>query len=87
MLKNILTLLDWIGKKIAYKRRMENKVDEALILLKEHEKKLIRLEMLEAMRRDDRAVVHQLWDTYKALGGNSYMKELYKNYCKGKKSK
>jgi hypothetical protein len=85
MLKNILTLLDWIGKKIAYKRRMENKVDEALILLKEHEKKLIRLEMLEAMRRDDRAVVHQLWDTYKALGGNSYMKELYKNYCQGKK--
>lgn len=87
MLKNILTLLDWFGKKIAYKKRMENKVDEALVLLKEHEKKLIRLEMLDAMRRDDRAVVHQLWDTYKSLGGNSYMKELYKTYCKGKKSK
>lgn len=87
MFKNLLMALDWLDKKLAYKKRMESKVDEAIVLLKEHEKKLLRLEILEAMRRNDRAVVHQLWDTYKALGGNSYMKELYRDYCKGKKIK
>lgn len=81
MWKGLLILLEWIGKKIEYKRRMEGKVDTALKLLENHDKRLLRLEILDAMKRDDRAVVHQLYDEYKAHGGNSYMKELYKKYC------
>ena len=87
MWKNIIQFFDWIDRKIEYKHRMEQKADATLCLLKEHNKRLLRLEILEAIRRNDRAVVHQLYDEYKALGGNSYIKELYKEYCKGKKIK
>ena len=66
---------------------MEEKADVTVELLREHNKRLLRLELDAAMRRNDRSVVHQLYDEYKSLGGNSYMKELYRAYCKGEKIK
>lgn len=87
MWKGIISLLDWLDRKIAYKNRIETKVDNAISLLKEHTRRLLRLEIINAIERNDRTVVHQLYDEYKSLGGNSYVKELYHNYIKGKKRK
>lgn len=81
-MKVIADIVEVVGKWLTYKNRFEGKIDQALVYLKEHEKRLLRLELDAAMSRNDRAVVHQLYDEYKALGGNSYMNELYKEYCK-----
>jgi hypothetical protein len=82
MWKIALSLLTWVLKRMQYKSRLEGKVDLILNTLAEHKRRLLRLEIIAAIDRNDRAVVHQLYDEYKALGGNSYIQELYKNYCK-----
>lgn len=78
----IINLLQIVIKRIQYKGRIEDKLDSVLSNQAEHDKRLLRLELDAAMRRDDRATVHKLYDEYCALGGNSYMQELYKEYCK-----
>lgn len=83
----IINLIQIIVKRIQYKGRIEDKLDSVLSNQAEHDKRLLRLEILDAMRRDDRAVVHQLYDEYKAIGGNSYLLELYKDYCKKPKQR
>lgn len=83
----IINLIQMIIKRIQYKGRIEDKLDTVLSNQAEHDKRLLRLEILDAMRRDDRAVVHQLYDEYKAMGGNSYLLELYKDYCKKPKKR
>ena len=83
----IINLLQIIIKRIQYKGRIEDKLDSVLLNQAEHDKRLLRLELDAAMRRDDRATVHQLYDEYKAMGGNSYMQELYKDYCKKPKKR
>lgn len=85
MWKLVITLAEWIIRKAQYKSRFESKLDAVLANSAEHNKRLLRLELDAAMRRDDRGTVHQLYDEYKGLGGNSYMNELYKEYCKHKK--
>lgn len=85
MWKLVITLAEWIIRKAQYKSRFESKLDTVLANSAEHNKRLLRLELDAAMRRDDKGTVHQLYDEYKALGGNSYMNELYKEYCKHKK--
>ena len=87
MLKNILTLLDWLGKKIAYKRRIEKKVDEALAFLRDHDQRLLRLEILEAMKRNDAVTVCDLMKAYKERGGNYYMDKLFADFMKKWKKK
>lgn len=87
MFKNVLTLIDWLEKKIAYKKRMENKVDEALLFLKEHDQRLLRLELLDAMKRNDAVTVCDLMKEYKEKGGNYYMDKLFSDFMKKWKKK
>lgn len=87
MFKNVLTLIDWLEKKIAYKKRMENKVDEALLFLKEHDQRLLRLELLDAMKRNDAVTVCDLMKEYKEKGGNYYMDNLFSDFMKKWKKK
>lgn len=87
MWRAVFALIEWIAKKIQYKGRIEDKLDTVLSNQSEHDRRLLRLEILDAMRRDDRATVHQLYDEYKAMGGNSYLLELYKDYCKKPKKR
>lgn len=82
MWKAIISLIEWVIRRVQYKDRLEDKLDTVLKNQNEHDKRLLRLEILEAIRRDDRGTVHRLYDDYKALGGNSYLNEVYKNYCK-----
>lgn len=82
MLKNILTLLEWVERKMKYKRRMENKVDEALAFLKEHDQRLLRLEILDAMKRNDAVTVCDLMKDYKERGGNYYIDKLFADFMK-----
>jgi len=85
MWRLVISLIEWAVKRIQYKSRFEGKLDAVLSNQSEHNKRLLRLELDAAMRRDDRGTVHQLYDDYKAIGGNSYMNELYKEYCKHNK--
>lgn len=87
MWRAVFALIEWATKKIQYKGRIEDKLDTVLSNQSEHDRRLLRLEILDAMRRDDRATVHQLYDEYKAMGGNSYLLELYKDYCKKPKKR
>ena len=87
MWRAVFALIEWATKKIQYKGRIEDKLDSVLSNQAEHDKRLLRLEILDAMRRDDRATVHQLYDEYKEMGGNSYLQELYKDYCKKPKQR
>ena len=83
MWRAIIALFEFIIRRIQYKSRFEGKLDAMLCKQAELERKVCRLEICEAMRRDDRAVVHQLYDVYKnEYAGNSYMQELYKDYCR-----
>lgn len=87
MWRAVFVLIEWIAKKIQYKGRIEDKLDTVLSNQSEHDRRLLRLEILDAMRRDDRATVHRLYDEYKAMGGNSYLLELYKDYCRKPKKR
>ena len=82
MFKNILTFIDWVDKKIAYKRRMENKVDEALGLMHDHHLRLLRLEILEAIRRNDAVTACDLMKEYKSKDGNYYMDKVFNDFMK-----
>jgi hypothetical protein len=87
MWRAVFALIEWATKKIQYKGRIEDKLDTVLSNQSEHDRRLLRLEILDAMRRDDRATVHRLYDEYKAMGGNSYLRELYKDYCRKPKKR
>lgn len=87
MWRAVFAFIEWVTRKIQYKGRIEDKLDSVLSNQAEHDRRLLRLEILDAMRRDDRATVHQLYDEYKAMGGNSYLLELYKDYCKKPKKR
>lgn len=80
MWKGLLKILEWIFKQITYRNRLENKVDLAL-------RRLLRLEIIDAIRRNDKTTVHLLYDEYKKLGGNSYIQEMYEDYIKKTKRK
>lgn len=82
MIKIISGIVAGVCKWLTYKQRFEGKIDTVLSNQTNHEKRLLKLEIIAAISRNDRAVVHQLYDEYKALGGNSYVQEMYKEYCK-----
>lgn len=73
----IINLLQIVIKRIQYKGRIEDKLDSVLSNQLLHDKRLLRLEILDAMRRDDKSVVYQLYDEYKAIGGDSWMDDLF----------
>lgn len=87
MWRAIIALIEYVAKKWQYKLRLEGKLDTVLSQQINQERRLLRLEIMEAIRRNDRVVVHSLYDEYKSMNGNSYMNELYKQYTSGKKSK
>lgn len=87
MWKAILALLEYVAKKWQYKSRLESKVDQVLTRQDDSERRLLRLEIISAIQRNDRAVVHQLFDEYKSRGYNSYISEMYKDYCKKPKKR
>lgn len=80
MWRNIINLVKWSLKQITYRNRLEDKVDLAL-------RRLLRLEIIDAIRRNDKTTVHVLYDEYKKLGGNSYMQEMYEDYINKTKRK
>lgn len=69
-------LTSWIGRG----NRIESRLSDI-------DKRVLRLEILQAMYRKDTRTVCALFDDYKALGGNSYMVELYNEYMKQQKRK
>ena len=75
-----ITFIKWTLKQITYRSRLEDKVDLAL-------RRLLRLEIIDAIRRNDKTTVHMLYDEYKKLGGNSYIQEMYEDYIKKTKRK
>lgn len=87
MFKNIMSFIDWIDRKVAYKKRIEKKVDEALSFLRDHDQRLLRLEILEAMKRNDAVTVCDLMKAYKERGGNYYMDKLFSDFMKKWKKK
>lgn len=80
MWRNIINLVKWTLKQITYRSRLEDKVDLAL-------RRLLRLEIIDAIRRNDKTTVHMLYDEYKKLGGNSYIQEMYEEYINKTKRK
>ena len=83
MWKALVSLIEIIVRRVQYKSRVEDKIDAIINRQIDTERRVLRLEIISAMERDDRAVVHNLYDIYKTqYSGNSYMDELYKSYCK-----
>lgn len=87
MFKNIMAFIDWVDRKLAYKKRIETKVDEGLAFLRDHDQRLLRLEILEAMKRNDAVTVCELMKVYKERGGNYYMDKLFSDFMKKWKKK
>lgn len=85
MWTRILDFLRWIHKHITYRYRLENKIDNMITTQSDIERRVLRLEILQAMERKDKYTVYALYDEYKKYNGNSYMDELFAKYKKGKK--
>jgi len=76
-------LIEILVKRIQYKTRVEDKIDAIIEKQRNLERRQVRVEIILAAWRDDRAVVHSLYDVYKKeFDGNSYIDEFYKEYCK-----
>lgn len=73
MWKGIISIFDQILHSFAFKRRIESKMDAVL-------RRVVRLEILDAIKRDDVKTVLALFDEYSALGGNSYISLLVEKY-------
>lgn len=83
MWKALVGLIELLIRRVQYKSRVEEKIDAIIKKQIDTERRVLRLEIIAAMKRNDRAVVHSLYDIYKnEYSGNSYMDELYTSYCK-----
>lgn len=83
MWKALISLLEIIVRRVQYKSRVEDKIDKVLTRQDDLERRLLRLEIISAIERNDRITVHNLYDVYKKeYDGNSYMTEMYQDYCK-----
>lgn len=69
-------LTDWFGRG----RRIET-------ILKDTRTRVLRLEILDAMKRKDTRLVCALFDDYKKMGGNHYLDALYADFMKKAKKK
>lgn len=77
MWRSFMPVIEYILKSLSYKRRIEKKMDAVL-------RRVIRLEILDAIKRDDELTVFSLFDEYSALGGNSYISLMVEKYKKKK---
>lgn len=81
--KCVFTLLQAAWKWVMFKSRVENKLDSITQAIEDNNRRILRLEILDAMRRKDRGTVYTLYDEYKVrYHGNSYMDALFKDFCK-----
>lgn len=80
MWRALIAFLGQILKNFSFKYRIENKMDSLV-------RRVIRLEILDAIKRKDTKTVCALFDEYTALGGNSYTALLVEDYKKPKKRK
>lgn len=88
MWKGILTALQAIWKWLLFKYRVENKIDGITQALEDSNRRILRLEILDAMRRKDKSTVYTLYDEYKVrYHGNSYMDAMFKDFCKKRTQK
>jgi hypothetical protein len=78
MWRGIIDLLTYFIKWFGYRNRLEGKVDVLM-------RRIIRLEISEAIKRKDTQTVCDLFDEYKQLGGNSYMTHVVEQYIKQSK--
>jgi hypothetical protein len=85
MWKRIVACLKWFFKQITYRQRLEDKIDGIINTQSDIERRVLRLEILQAMKRKDKYTVYALYDEYKKYNGNSYMDELFNKYKKSKK--
>ena len=85
MWKRIIACLKWFFKQITYRQRLEDKIDGIINTQSDIERRVLRLEILQAMERKDKYTVYSLYDEYKKYNGNSYMDELFNKYKKSKK--
>lgn len=83
MWKGLLTLVRGVWKWVMFKNRVESKIDGITRAIEDNNRRILRLEILEAMRRKDKATVYTLYDEYKVrYHGNSYMDAIFKDFCK-----
>lgn len=83
MWKAVLAALQAIWKWIAFKVRIEDKIDGLARAIEDNNRRILRLEIIEAMHRKDRGTVYTLYDEYKnRYHGNSYMDSLFSDFCK-----
>ena len=85
MWKRIGECFSWVYKQVTYRNRLEGKIDNVINTQSDIERRVLRLEILQAMERKDKYTVYALYDEYKKYNGNSYMDELFAKYKKGKK--
>lgn len=85
MWKRIGACFKWAYKQVTYRNRLESKIDGLISKQTDTERRVLRLEILQAMKRKDKYTVYALYDEYKKYNGNSYMDELFAKYKKGKK--
>mgnify|MGYP006923214064 CR=1 FL=1 len=83
-MEKAVQLYKWVVKAITYKQRLENKLDNIISTQSDIERRVLRLEILQAMERKDKYTVYSLYDEYKKYNGNSYMDELFAKYKKSK---
>ena len=79
MWKYIVAFFTWLNKQLMYRNRLESKVDDIM-------RRTLRLEILDAIRRNDTRTVYELHDVYVDNGWNSYVTEMVNKY-KNKHSK
>ena len=82
MLKRVLCFFRWVYKQVTYRYRLEGKIDNVMSTQSDIERRVLRLEILQAMERKDKYTVYALYDEYKKYNGNSYMDELFTKYKK-----
>ena len=80
MWKTILEIVRYVLYKFGYKKRLESKIDML-------SRRIIRLEIIDALKRKDTHTVCALFDEYKELGGNSYISFMVEKYMKSVKRK
>lgn len=85
MWKGILVALKGIWKWIMFKNRVEGKIDGLTKALDDIDRRVLRLEILDAMKRKDMTTVHALGDEYLARGYNSYMSDMLHDFYKNNK--
>lgn len=78
MWKYIFIFIEKIAATFNYKKRVERKIDLMM-------RRVIRLEILDAIKRKDTTTVYTLFDEYRLMGGNSYISDMVETYLKKEK--